>query len=388
MRSMDETTLSNAVDALADGLRSRSGDLEEGRYLPADIAGALAEAGLFNLVKPAELGGHELPPAAMMRIIAQLSAINASIGWCVMIGTTSTLAGAYLDPDTAKAIYGNPLDIHGGVFAPMGKAVDQGDHYLLNGTWQWGSGSANCTWLGGGAMIIKDGELQRAENGPPMHRMLFFPADAVAFHDTWHVAGLKGTGSGDFSVENLIVPKSRSVSFIADEPRNPAPLYKFPLFGLLALGVASVTLGNAQGALDDIISLLKSKRTAGGARSQSQRATMQADIARASAALGGAEAYLAQAVGNAWQEAQSDAPISVETRGTLRLACAHMAEVAADVCKTAYTLAGGTSVYSNNTLQRRFRDAHVATQHLVVSPATFELSGRVLLDEPVDTAML
>lgn len=381
-------TLHKDIDALTVELSSRSAEIEAARRLPADIAALLADAGLFNMLKPAALGGKQISPQDMSAALAQIAAANASAGWCVMIGTTSTLAGAYMDEEAAQTIYGQPLDIHGGVFAPMGKAEDMGDHYVLNGTWQWGSGSANCAWLGGGAMIFKDGELQRGDSGAPKHRMMFFPASEAEFIDTWHVAGLSGTGSGDFTVKDLRIPKNRSVSFIDDTPHDPAPLYKFPLFGLLSLGVASVALGNAAGALNEITKLLKAKRTAGGARSQSQRATVQADIARATAALHGAEALLEKSVEAAWQEALGDRPISVAARGRLRLACANMAEVAAEACKTAYTLGGGSSVYLTSSLQRRFRDAHVITQHLVVSPATFELAGRVLLDEPVDTAML
>lgn len=385
---MNDMIFSHAIDHLSADLLARSEEIEEARRLPADVARSLAEAGLFNMLKPAALGGHELPPQQMSSLLAQLAESNASAAWCVMIGTTSTLAGAYMDDQAAADVYGDLADIHGGVFAPMGKAEDKGDHYILNGQWQWGSGSANCAWLSGGAMIFKDGELQRTEQGAPIHRMLFFPASEVQFIDTWYVSGLKGTGSGDFKVANLQVPKQRSVSFVLDRPRNPAPLYKFPLFGLLSLGVASVALGNARGALTDIVGLLKAKRTTGGGRSQSQRATVQTDIAKAKAMLSGAEALMEKAVEGAWQEALSDDAISIRARGELRLACAHMAETAAEVCKVAYSLAGGSSVYLNNTLQRRFRDAHVVTQHIVVSPATFELAGRVLLDEPVDIAML
>jgi indole-3-acetate monooxygenase len=385
---MIETDLHKAIDNIADEISARTAEIEDARRLPAELAAKLAEAGFFNIVKPEELGGLELPPHQIMELIAKLSEVNASVGWCVMIGATSTVAGAYMDETSGREIYGNPLGIHGGVFAPMGKAEDKGDHYILSGQWQWGSGSANCAWLGGGAMIFKDGELQRNENGAPIHRMMTFPASDVEFVDTWHVAGLKGTGSGDYRVADLRVPKGRSVSFSDDTPRNPAALYKFPLFGLLALGVAAVTLGNAKGALAETVALLKSKRTTGGTRSQSQRATVQADIARASAKLAGAEALLEKAVEAAWQEALGDDPITTEARGKLRLACANMAEIAADVCKTVYTLGGGSAVYLSNDLQRRFRDAHVATQHIMVAPATFELAGRLILGEPVDTTTL
>ncbi|WP_417622982.1 acyl-CoA dehydrogenase family protein [Parasphingorhabdus sp.] len=369
-------------------IAARAEDIEQARQLPADLAAKLARAGAFNLSKPAVLGGLELAPLDFMKIVATVSEADASTGWCVMIAVTSTLGAAYMAEPVAREIFGRDDVITGGVFAPMGRAEDKGDHYLLSGQWQWGSGSANCAWLGGGAMIFKDGELQKFDNGAPYHRMLFFPAAEVSFVDSWHVAGLKGTGSGDFSVERLKVPKERSVSFVGDTPRDTGALYKFPLFGLLALGVSSVALGNARAALAEIQDIAIHKKTPGGGRSMAQRATVQVDLARATAQLCGAFSYLENAISECWAEAQEGAEISAKGRANLRLACAHATEVSAEICKTAYTLGGGAAVYSNHSLQRRFRDAHVATQHIATAPAVFELAGRILLDQPVDMAML
>ncbi|VWX59114.1 acyl-CoA dehydrogenase family protein [Sphingorhabdus sp. 109] len=369
-------------------ISARAEETEQARRLPADLAAKLAAAGAFNLSKPAAIGGLELDPLDFMKIVATVAGADASAGWCVMIAVTSTLGAAYMPEPAAREIFGADDVITGGVFAPMGKAEDRGDHYLLSGQWQWGSGSANCSWLGGGAMIFKDGELQKFDNGAPYHRMLFFPATEASFIDSWHVAGLKGTGSGDFSVEGVKVPKQRSVSFVGDRPRDPGALYKFPLFGLLALGVSSVALGNARAALEEIHMMVMSKKTPGGGRSMAQRATVQADLARATASLSGAFGYLENAIAGCWAEARGSAEISVKGRANLRLACAHATEISAEVCKTAYTLGGGSAVYSDNSLQRRFRDAHVATQHIATAPAVFELAGRVLLDQPADLAML
>lgn len=377
-----------ALLSLLPEIADRAVETEDARRLPADLAQKMAAAGAFNLSKPSSLGGLQLPPLEFMQLIETIAEADASAGWCAMIAVTSTLGAAYLDETPAKDIFGPDDVITGGVFAPMGRAEDMGDHYLLSGQWQWGSGSANCSWLGGGAMITKDGELQRFDNGAPYHRMLFFPVSEVTFIDSWHVAGMKGTGSGDFSVENIKVPKDRSVSFIADRPRDSGALYKFPLFGLLALGVSSVALGNARAALEEIRLLAINKKTPGGGRSMAQRATVQADIARATAQLGGAFSFLEEAVGKCWKEAQGNGDISAEARANLRLACAHATETSAEVCKIAYTLGGGGAVYSTSSLQRRFRDAHVATQHIATATAVFELAGRVLLDQPVDMAML
>ena len=377
-----------AILTLLPEIAARAEETEKARRLPADLAAKLAAAGAFNLSKPASLGGLELAPLDFMKIVATVSEADASTGWCVMIAVTSTLGAAYMAEPAAREIFGADDVVTGGVFAPMGKAEDQGDHYLLSGRWQWGSGSANCSWLGGGAMIFRDGELQTFDNGAPYHRMLFFPARDVSFIDSWHVAGLKGTGSGDFSVDDLKIPKDRSVSFVGDRPRDPGALYKFPLFGLLALGVSSVALGNARAALEEIRNIAIHKKTPGGGRSMAQRATVQAELARATAHLGGAFGYLEHAIAECWTEAQGDGEISAKGRANLRLACAHATEISADICKTAYTLGGGAAVYSDNSLQRRFRDAHVATQHIATAPAVFELAGRILLDQPVDMAML
>lgn len=377
-----------AILSLLPEIADRAVETEQARRLPADLAKKMAAAGAFNLSKPASLGGLQLPPLEFMQLIETMSEADASAGWCAMIAVTATLGAAYMDENPAKDIFGPDDVITGGVFAPMGKAEDKGDHYLLSGQWQWGSGSANCSWLGGGAMIFKDGELQKFDSGAPYHRMLFFPSNEAVFIDSWHVSGMKGTGSGDFSVKNIKIPKDRSVSFVADRPRDSGALYKFPLFGLLALGVSSVALGNARAALEEIKQVAITKKTPGGGRSMAQRATVQVDIARASAQLGGAFSFLEKSIDTAWKEAQGDGDISPQARADLRLACAHATEISADVCKTAYTLGGGGAVYSSSSLQRRFRDAHVATQHIATAPAVFELAGRVLLEQQVDMAML
>lgn len=380
--------LGERVAALLPEVAERAAEIEKARRLPADLAQKLAGAGVFNMVKPRAYGGLELPPLDIVAILKAIAAADASTGWCAMIGATTALNAAYLPPETAGEIYGDPMTITGGVFAPMGRAEDRGDHYLVNGRWQWGSGSANCGWLCGGAMIFEEGELKRFANGAPYHRMMLFPAADAELIDTWHVSGLKGTGSGDIAVKDLKVPKARSVSLIADKPAVDGALYVFPVFGLLALGVSSVALGNAAAALEDIKELVRTKKAAGASKPHAERTTVQAAIAQATARLGGADAWLRESVDMCWGAAQAEGALSVALRGQLRNACTHATETSADVAKTAYELAGGAAVFSSHPLQRRFRDAHVATQHIATAWPTYELAGRILLDLPTDTAML
>ena len=376
------------VRALSAGIAARSDEFEAARRLPADLAATLAAAGLFRIALPASLGGLELPPAEIVETIEALAMADASVGWCLMIGATTTLTAAYLPRSLAAEIFADPAVITGGVFAPMGKAVVEGEHYRVSGRWQWGSGSANCSWLLGGAQVFEGGELRKLPNGAPDHRMMIFPRAEVELIDTWHSAGLKGTGSGDFSVTDVLVPRARSTSLIVDKPIEPGALYVFPAFGLLALGIAGVASGNARAALETAKAMLVAKKLPGSQRTAADRAMAQVTVAQAEASLQAARALLFAAIGSAWRTAQSTGAMDIPTRARLRLAATHMVRTAADVARQAYDLGGGASVFLSNSLQRRFRDAHTMTQHMMVSPATYELAGRVLLGLPTDASTL
>jgi alkylation response protein AidB-like acyl-CoA dehydrogenase len=278
--------------------------------------------------------------------------------------------------------------ITGGVFAPMGKAHVEGDHYRVSGRWSWASGSANCRWLFGGCVVHENGAPRLLPGGRPDTRMMVMPREQVELIDSWHAAGLKGTGSGDMAVKDLSVPLSHSVSLVADKPVEAGPLYLFPVFGLLALGIAGAASGNARAALEALKAGLSGRRPAGSSRSAAERATVQVEFAKAEALLSSARALLFETLERAWAVATSEGEVTLETRARLRLAATHMVRTAADVTRIAYDLGGGSALYLESPLQRRFRDAHAMTQHMMVQPATYELAGRVLLGQPVDASML
>ncbi len=377
--------LLSAARDLAPTLAARAAEIEDARRLPADLAASLAGAGLFRLAIPKSLAGHELPPDQMFDVLEAVAEGDASAGWCLMIGATTALVAAYLPRHHAEAVLGPPDVITGGVFAPLGRAVRVNGHYRVSGRWSWASGSANCHWLVGGAILMEGDAPVMGEDGRPRHRMMLMPRRDVALLDTWHAAGLKGTGSGDMVAADVEVPADRSVSLIDDVPNAPGTLYRFPPFGLLALGIAGVASGNARAALDAVQEAVRGRRS--GARSAAERATVQADLARAEAAWMAARAGVLQTIRLAWDEALGGG-IRLKTRARLRLAATHMTRTAADITRTCYDLGGGAALYLESPLQRRFRDAHAMTQHIMVQGATFELAGRVLLDLPADTAML
>ncbi|MFN7057176.1 acyl-CoA dehydrogenase family protein, partial [Hyphomonas sp.] len=191
-----------------------------------------------------------------------------------------------------------------------------------------------------------------------------------------------------FEVKDLLVPAGRSVSLVTDKPREPGALYKFPAFGLLSLGVCAVALGNTRGALDAFHALATIKKSQGSSKTLSERQTMQAEFARCEAAWRAARAYLFAEIDRVWTIAQGDGDIPMEARADLRLACTHMTRTGADICRTLYDLGGGAALFETSDLQRRFRDAHAITQHIVTAPSTFELTGRILFGLPTDGGMV
>ena len=374
--------------ALMPEISARADEIEKGRRLPADLSERMARAGLFRLLVPAAIGGLECDPWTAIEVIETTAEADMSAGWCTMIAATTCLKSAFLDKDVAMRLYGDPLAVHGGVFAPMGRAEVDGDDYVVNGRWQWASGSPNCRWLTGGCMIYKDGELQKLANGVPDARQMLFPADQVELFDDWHVAGLCGTASGSMAVKDLRIPRRHSVSLITDKPQMGGPLYAFPSFGMLALGIAAAALGNARGAIADLVEIAGGKTPQGGRRTLAQRAQAQIDLAKAAAELRSARAYVEVSVANAFAEAKAGGEITIPGRTDLRLAATNAVRKSAEVCRAMYDLGGGNSLFLSSRLQRRFRDAHGATQHMMVAPPTYELTGRILIGQDTDLTFL
>ena len=359
-------------------------EAERDRQLSESLVTALAEAGLFRLCVTAAAGGLEAHPGTLTAAVGALAAGDAAAAWCVAIAATSGLLAGYLPEASARAIYAEPTTMVAGVFAPKGRATPDERGYRVSGRWPFASGCRHTDWLMGGCVVDDGGTPRMLPNGMPDVRLVLAPTEAFTIHDTWHVMGLRATGSHDIELDGLHVPAERSASVFSDPPVQTGPLYAFPLFGLLALAIAAVCLGIARGALDDLVALAGGKVPTGGRRTLAERATVQAEVARAEASVRAARALLDEAIGEAWERAVADGSVDTPRRAGLRLAATHATAAGVQATETAYRLGGGSAIYDSSPLQRRLRDAHVATQHMLVAPATWELTGRLLLGLPTD----
>jgi len=377
-----------SAQQIAPFARELASTIERDRALPEELVAQLLDAGLFHLCLPRALGGAEIEPREMVLTFEELARGDGATAWCSMIASTSGLIGAYLSPQDGARVYRGARNILAGIFAPRGRARLEGDAYRVSGRWSFVSGVGHCDWLMAGCMIETDDGPELLENGAPNVRLMLMEKQQVEVLDTWSVAGLCGTGSHDIQIADALVPRSLAVSLFTDPPVDSGPLYAFPLFGLLALGICSVALGIAGAALDELTSIAAGKRPAPGARSLAERGTIQSEVARAEAKLRSARAFVLEQADEAWSAAKSGAPLSAEHRRGLRLAATHGTWAASEVVGAMYHAGGGAAIYSESPLQRSFRDVNVATQHIMVAPPTWELAGRLLLGVPTDITQL
>ncbi|MEM9226301.1 MAG: acyl-CoA dehydrogenase family protein, partial [Pseudomonadota bacterium] len=373
-------------------IADRATEAENARNYPQDLVDRMAEAGLYRLCNPRALGGLEGSAADYARAVERLARADGSAGWVIFIGITSMVTLAHFPPDVAGAMLAAPDTKAAGVFAPRGRAqavtVDGQAGFLLSGQWQWGSGSQNCDWLScGGFVTDAGGQLVMLDNGRPDQRAFALRREQVTFIDTWDVSGLRGTGSTDFKVDNVFVPEAYARRVFDPAPGNET-IYAFPTFGFLAVGIAAVALGIARAAIDELLSFAGAKTPEGSRRKLAQKSATQRAVAEAEALVRAARLFFYDAIETAWAEAEQMGAATPEARRNLRLAMTHTVRACSQAVTKMYETGGGTSVYRTSRLQRHFRDIHVATQHMMVSPDIYELTGRLFLDVETDISML
>jgi alkylation response protein AidB-like acyl-CoA dehydrogenase len=386
MKALLEGT--RAPASLVAALDGRGGEIEKLRRMPDDLVAELLGSGIFRACVPAVYGGDEKPLIETLALIEDIAFYDGSTGWCAGIGATTSTLSAWLQPDAAALVYGDANAITGGHAAMLGTAAPApAGGLLVNGAWQWGSGTQHCSWVVGGCrMTNSEG---KAASGPDglEQAVVFMRPPQLEFIDTWQVSGLKGTGSVDFKADDVVVEAGLWADPFTRPPVLDLPLSRFPFFGLLACGVTCVSLGIARRALAEFVDLAASKVPFQAARTLAERPTVQAGMARAEADLLSARALLRESVEAAWASAEQGS-LSDEQRRVLRLAATNATLSSVRAVDFLYTAAGGSAVYESSPMQRLFRDIHVATQHAMVNERTLEITGRMALGLPTDTTTL
>lgn len=358
---------------------------EQARRVDPTLWATMGKQGYFRMLAPKAYGGLEADVSTFVSVLEALAIGDAATAWCVMTAATTGLLTAYLPPAGAAELLEDKDAGFAGVFAPMGRAKPVEGGYLLSGRWPFCSGCENAAWRTGGALVMTDSGPRLTPSGAPEVRAMFFSAADSEVIDTWHVAGLSGTGSHDLEVKDLFVPSARTACLTEDTPL-PGALFRVPPFALLALGVASVGLGIARAALDACTAQVTAPRGLGKPRCADGH--VQMELVLAESELRAARAFVIEVADRVMRAAEQHEAIPLSERALLRMAASHATRASAAAVDRAYEAAGGSAIYTKNPLQRHHRDIHTVTQHVMVSPSARKLAGRAWLSLPGDFSML
>jgi alkylation response protein AidB-like acyl-CoA dehydrogenase len=385
----DSSSLLEAVRKLVPMIRSCADEIERDRELPRPLFEALADAGVFHMAVPRSLGGGEVDLPTYAQVIEEIGKADASTGWVVNQGAIFGTYAARMPHAVAREIWTDtPRAVVSNTPAPSARAIVVPGGYRVTGNQGFSTGCRHASWVAAHAQVFDDGRpVIDPATGQPEMRYMLVPVAEAELLDTWHVRGMRGTGTHHFAVNDVFVPAERTVLSATAPAIEKGPLYQIPRTLCFAAGDGSVALGLARTCLETFYELAGSKtpRTMQGLlRDQSM---VQAAVGRAEADLRSSHAFLTQAIRELWTAAEAGT-LALDHRAGLRLAATHAIRVAVGIVDTAYNFAGATAVYEDNLLQRHFQDVHVISQHLQGRLTHYELIGRYVMGLPIDMARL
>ena len=376
-REAKRRALLDAVDRIRDTLAGGAEESEAIRTLaPASVA-AIRESGLFTLKLPEILGGAEADPVTQIELIEAVSYVDPSAGWAVFIGAGSLGLSAYLPDEAIEAMFrGGRIPTTAGAVMP-GRATRVSGGYRLNGRWSWASGIRHAEWIGAHALV------ERTPGGPLESRYMVLPIESVEIEDNWHVAGLKGTGSCDFSVRDVFVPEGFTFDMAALEPLRGGPLYRIGMPGLIVNELAGFVLGVGRRAIDEIVAQAQAKQRGYGKRTRvADRGVFQRAIGESDLRLRAARALILEVFETCWSVVVAGERPSPELQVEMSAATVLGTDAALEAANRAFRYGGGSAIHLGNVLQRCMRDLQTAATHLMTSDVAYENRGRCLLGIP------
>jgi alkylation response protein AidB-like acyl-CoA dehydrogenase len=180
------------------------------------------------------------------------------------------------------------------------------------------------------------------------------------------------------------VPAEHTASPLLDVAPRDEPHFRWPFFSLIGTLLAAVPLGIARRALVEAGEVV-AKKTRRTDTPMGQEDSVLQRIARAEGTVRAARALMVESIETAWDQALAGDRLTVEQRAHLRLATFQAAQSAIDAVDAAFELAGGHGLYEESHIQRCWRDAHAARQHVFFCDHDLVETGRALLTGVADT---
>src|SRR3954465_12400460 len=211
--------------ALRPLITAHAARIEQEREIAPEVLSALHDAQLFRMLIPKSCGGAEVAPAAFMQALEELAKADGSTAWCVAQASGCSMAAAYVEPKVARGIFGDARSVMAwGPVGPDAKAVAVEGGYRASGSWSFASGIKHAGWLGCHCPVVEaDGTPRLGPDGKPAERTMLIPKASAKIKDIWRVVGLKGTGSDNYTIDDLFVPDAYTFKRESAADRRPTP---------------------------------------------------------------------------------------------------------------------------------------------------------------------
>jgi alkylation response protein AidB-like acyl-CoA dehydrogenase len=369
----DPVSAARGLRALIRGVRQET---EEARRLPPRVVQGLTEGGLFRLLVPASVGGLEVEPLVALQVYEELAAAEASVAWVTWNNGMLPFLSRYLSESVRTEIFSDSRRIFANSTRATGRAMVVEGGFRVSGRWSLVSGCELADWIALMCVITEGTEPRMMAPGVPETRMAYVPRGSYRILDTWHVGGLRGTGSHDVVVEDVFVPAERTFSFF--EPSLiDRPLYRTPWVVTSAAFCVAMCLGIAQAATETLLTLSTSKVQVDPGLGLRDRPSVQSVVASSIAGVEAARLLLVDALGDIWAACTRGVPTTDVQRARLWGAVIHTVRTTKATVTSMYEAAGATALYTDCLLERAHRDIHAVTQHIVLAQSWLEDAGRV-----------
>jgi len=374
------------AQGLVGAVHERTDAADEARRLPLETVQLMRAEGIHRILQPARHGGAESHFSGMVDIVDTISQACCAAGWCLTQYCSHNCLLGYWPAEGQDEIWGPMPDaVVAGVLIPgCGKARKVDGGWRLSGQWPFASGVYGADWFIAAAL---------AENGDglPIAQMHAVPRKDYEILDTWHTAGLRGTGSADVAIEDCFVPAHRALPISETKGGgnapgcavNPAALYKLPAFSMFSINQSAVALGLAQATRDGYVEQARTRVARMSGKNVSDYSTAQVKVAEADIAIKTARILLHDCCerGMAVAEKGEIAPIEIKTE--LRAKATMGGKLSAEAVDLLFHLSGGAGLYDRNPISRAMRDMNCIRGHITQNwDVNGSNHGRVLMGLP------
>ena len=368
------------AEALLPRLRERSADAERNRRLPDETVDEFRAAGFHRILQPRSRGGFELGMGTAAECIRLLASACGSSGWIANLFIVHNYQLSLFPPAAQDEYWATSNDqVCSTVsFATTSEAIRQDDGYRLSGRWKFSSGCDFAGWF----IILKP--------SATVFDWMLVPRSDVTIVDDWFVSGLCGTGSKDLILDGVFVPEHRVLSIrdlvggtTPGGKANGMPLARLPFSWPAVWGIPAALIGMANGMADAVRKALIGKKALFSGELQVERVANQIRLTGALTDIHAAELIMRHRLAELekWAETGT-APSAVDAFASQRDA-AYVARLTGKVASELALMAGATSVYLGNPIQRFQRDINVGFTHVsLVWEEAAENYGRALWGLP------